>query len=53
MDEQPSIDAQLAEIDRKSQAFDARRRKVNRTIDAALILLTIFVALCILFTMLF
>jgi hypothetical protein len=53
MDEQPNIEAQLAEIERKSQALDARRSKVNRTIDAALILLTIFVALCMLFTMLF
>jgi hypothetical protein len=53
MDDEPNIEAQLAEIERKSQAFDARRRKVNRTIDAALMLLTIFVALCILFTMLF
>ena len=53
MDEQPSIEAQLAEIEKKSQAFDAPGGKVNRTIDAALILLTIFVALCILFTMLF
>ncbi len=27
MDEQPSIEAQLAEIEKKSQAFDVRRAK--------------------------
>jgi hypothetical protein len=53
MDEHPSIEAQLADIERLSQAFDAHRRKIGHTIDAALVLLTVFVALSVLFAMLF
>ncbi len=53
MDDEPSIEAQLADIEQKAQAFDAHRRKVGRTIDVALVLLTIFAALCLLFAMLF
>ena len=52
MNDEPSIEAQLANIEQQSQAFDAQRRKIGRTIDLALILLTIFVAVCLLFAML-
>jgi hypothetical protein len=52
MDDEPSIEAQLANIELQSQAFDAHRRRIGRTIDGALVLLTIFVALCLLFTVL-
>jgi hypothetical protein len=53
MDDKPSIDAQLAHIEQQSQAFDAHRRKIGRTIDAALLLLAIFVAVCFVVAMLF
>jgi hypothetical protein len=53
MNDEPTIDAQLAHIEDQSQAFDAHRRKIGRAIEAALILLTIFVVICLVVTMLF
>jgi hypothetical protein len=53
MDDEPSIEAQLANVEQQAQAFDAHRRKIGRTIDVALILLAIFAALSLLFAVLF